>query len=40
VQALLKKEGMQAAVREAQADLEDVFVASTGSGESGEEHAG
>lgn len=39
VQALLKKEGVQAEVREARADLEDVFVASTGSGESGEEHA-
>jgi ABC-2 type transport system ATP-binding protein len=40
VQALLKKEGVQAEVRETQADLEDVFVASTGSGESGEERAG
>ena len=39
VQALLKKEGVQAEVRETQADLEDVFVATTGSGEAGEEHA-
>jgi len=40
VQMLLKQQGVQAEVRETQADLEDVFVASTGSGESGEEHAG
>ena len=39
VRALLKQRGAQAAVRETQADLEDVFVASTGSGESGEDHA-
>ncbi|HEY3858710.1 MAG TPA: ABC transporter ATP-binding protein [Gammaproteobacteria bacterium] len=39
VQGLLKKQGIEAEVREADADLEDVFVASTGSGESGEEHA-
>jgi ABC-2 type transport system ATP-binding protein len=39
VQALLKKQGLGARVQETQADLEDVFVASTGSGESGESHA-
>ncbi|HSN16982.1 MAG TPA: ABC transporter ATP-binding protein [Gammaproteobacteria bacterium] len=39
VQALLTQEGEDAKVQEAPADLEDVFVASTGSGESGEEHA-
>ena len=40
VAMLLKKEGVAADVRQAHADLEDVFVATTGSGESGEEHAG
>jgi ABC-2 type transport system ATP-binding protein len=39
VQALLKKEGVKAGVKEAHADLEDVFVASTGSGEAGQAHA-
>jgi ABC-2 type transport system ATP-binding protein len=39
VQALLKKEGVKASVQETHADLEDVFVASTGSGESGEARA-
>jgi ABC-2 type transport system ATP-binding protein len=39
VQALLKQQGIEAGVRETQADLEDVFVAATGSGEAGEDHA-
>jgi ABC-2 type transport system ATP-binding protein len=39
VQALLKKEGLKAEVKEAHADLEDVFVAATGSGEAGEARA-
>ena len=39
VQALLKKEGVKAEVKETHADLEDVFVASTGSGEAGGAHA-
>ncbi len=40
VQVLLKKEDMKAEVKETYADLEDVFVASTGSGESGDAYAG
>jgi ABC-2 type transport system ATP-binding protein len=40
VQALLKKEGLKAEVKETHADLEDVFVAATGSGEAGDAHAG
>jgi len=39
VQALLKQEGVEAGVRETHADLEDVFVASTGSGEAGDDRA-
>ena len=39
VQALLKKEGLKAEVEETHADLEDVFVAATGSGEAGEARA-
>ena len=40
VRALLTKEGVKAEVEETHADLEDVFVASTGSGEAGDAHAG
>ncbi|HEY4128611.1 MAG TPA: ABC transporter ATP-binding protein [Gammaproteobacteria bacterium] len=38
VQALLKKQGIEAKVQETHADLEDVFVASTGSGEAEQDH--
>ena len=39
VQALMRQGGVEARVQETQADLEDVFVASTGSGEAGQARA-